>query len=238
MPPTLRALWSVFVGPGFCHMASLQVAPEHSYAFYKNLMGTAKATQALGLFEVDFMNFNYVLYQVWASSVAQRPAMRQRYPPQDFIHTEGAHQMWMDGMAQAAQELSIPIQYCMSLVQQIMNTVKHASITTARCSNDGGLDVEGCATASLLLSALGLAPFKDNARTDSGGLCLQQMAVSVYTKGPVGLGDKLGRTDFDVVRPAIRPDGMILAPSTSALPIDRHYAGPDGGKVVFVASTE
>ena len=69
--------------------------------------------------KVDFLNYNFGLYP------------RFRSEPH-------AHAQWLAGMDQAAQEANVSIQYCMALPQQMLNSVRLQTVTSARVSGDGG----------------------------------------------------------------------------------------------------
>jgi hypothetical protein len=51
------------------------------------------------------------------------------------------------------------------------------------------------------------------------------LAMTVLSTGPLGIGDAVGKTNATFLRPALRPDGVILKPCRPALRLDRFYAG-------------
>jgi hypothetical protein len=66
------------------------VVPEQSLDFYREVMAIGKA-QGMGAFEIDFMNYNYLLYD-------------------RFTNEPGAFAAWIKGMDDAAVENDISIQ--------------------------------------------------------------------------------------------------------------------------------
>jgi len=180
------------------------VVPEESLAFYRAIMKQGKA-QGMGFFEVDFLNFNMLIYP------------RFRSEP-------GAHAMWLKGMNDAAVEAEIPIQYCMALPQQILNAVTLGAVTNARVSGDGGRPYFNGAIGHLLAAAVGIRPFKDNTWT-SGEFPKGEadLVGSVLSMGPVGLADQLNKTVASIAATSCSLDGTLLHPSRPATPIDRTF---------------
>jgi len=172
--------------------------------FYRDIMQIGKS-QGMGAFEVDFLNYNFQLYS------------RFRSEP-------GAHAAWLKGMDDAAVEVGISIQYCMTLPQQLVNSVALHSVTSTRVSGDGGRPYYKAGGTYLLAAALGVRPFKDNAWT-SGQFPkgLADIAGSVLTMGPVGLADQLQKTNTTLASMACTRDGTLLHPSRPATPIDATY---------------
>ena len=97
---------------------------------------------------------------------------------------------------------------CRLEATQLMTTLLSDAITNARGSGDGGGNVAGFAASSLLMSALGIAPFTDNFYSgvgkDGGKSARLRTALAILSRGPVGFGDAVGTrcvAKFQRVRP-------------------------------------
>merc|ERR1712100_424366 len=100
-----------------------------------------------------------------------------------------------------------------------MQSLEFPSVTNARASNDGGRPYTTQGSANMLLWALDLRPFKDNALTKIHN----EVVGSVLSMGQVGIGDALEASDFDAIKRSCRSDGVILHPSRPGFPLNAHY---------------
>lgn len=199
------------------------VVPEQSKQFYKEIFGQGKAQKQVA-FEIDYLSR-------YAAIPSQRSSLT------------GASQ-WLKGMADAAAEAHLPIQYCMQYPRHILESALHPSVTQARASTDydSPLNFFDFGHIALLHVALDLSPSKDNFRTQ---LCTEcnfgsrtnvemEAMLACHSRGPVGISDGPGQTDVSLVRRMITSKtGTILRPSRSMFAIDAHYARnasrrPDG----------
>jgi hypothetical protein len=76
------------------------------------------------------------------------------------ITSAGAHAMWLAGIDEAATNIDIGVQYCMTLPQQMLNSASLRSVTSTRVSGDGGRPYTHGGPPSLLAAAVGVRPFK------------------------------------------------------------------------------
>eukprot|EP01045_Picozoa_sp_COSAG04_P021316 COSAG04_NODE_2280_length_4398_cov_1.501279_5_plen_107_part_01 len=84
----------------------------------------------------------------------------------------------------------------------------------------------------MLLAALGKVASKDGINTGGGpnheGVTetnpVLHTLTAVLSRGPVSVGDAVGKTDFAVLRPCCSEAGTILSPSGALIPIDATYA--------------
>jgi len=100
-------------------------------------------------------------------------------------------------------------------------TATLTQVTSVRtCGDHGYIATAGqlwawfCVTNAIARS-LGLAPFKDVFRTDpdvAGDEGEPEALLSVLSTGPVGLGDRVGRTDVDLALRTCRADGVLIKP--------------------------
>jgi hypothetical protein len=91
------------------------VVPGQSLQFYRQLFAQGKAQNQVA-FEIDYLSR-------YAGIPSQRSSLT------------GASQ-WLKGMADAAAEAHIPIQYCMQYPRHILESALHPSVTQARSSTD------------------------------------------------------------------------------------------------------
>ena len=63
---------------------------------------------------------------------------------------------------------------------------------------------------------------------------IHDMITAVLSTGPVGFGDSINKTDSTLLARAVRKDGVILKPASTALRADRFY-GPLGGVELWAA---
>jgi hypothetical protein len=81
-----------------------------------------------------------------------------------------------------------------------------------------------------LARALGLLPFKDVFLTarDADGLdgdphAEAEAMLSALSAGPVGIGDRIGRTDAEIVRRTCRADGLLVKPDLPIAALERCF---------------
>ena len=98
-------------GLGFAH-----VEPEQSLAFFRDVWGQGVA-QGMKSTEWDYMSTAYTRMDHYRSNVT-------------------AASSYIAGMADAALELGVGLQYCMSLPRYILESMKHPAVTNARGSED------------------------------------------------------------------------------------------------------
>lgn len=195
------------------------VVPEQAADFFRDIMKQGKS-QGMGAFEVDFMNYQYSLYDRFASD-------------------PGAFAQWARGLDEAAREADVSVQYCMALPSELLNSVALKQVTSARVSPDGGRPYYNAAATQLLVASLGVRPFKDNAWT-SGSFPkgLPDIVGSVLMMGPVGLADRLNTTIAEVAQVACAQDGTLLHPSRPATPLDALYLpNAPSGSIMVTHST-
>jgi hypothetical protein len=120
----------------------------------------------------------------------------------------------------------------MEVPAELMTTLLSDAITNARGSGDGGGNVAGFAASSLLMSALGIAPFTDNFYSgvgkDSGKSAELRAALAILSRGPVGFGDAIGTANATLLKRTCMSDGRLLQPSETAVQLDRPGYCADG----------
>jgi hypothetical protein len=187
--------------------------------FWNFLIGGAKQDFSLITYEQDWLDTEYDTLQHLRTDV-----------------TLG--RTWLREMNYGAETNGVTVQYCMSYPRHILQTVEAPAVTQARGSDDyyPNNDQWRMGETSLIFHALGLAPFKDTFRSDSSDQgCSQQHGdtpeqtpelealVSALTTGPIGPGDRLGKSNHDLLLRTCMTDGRLLKADTPAFSIDDMY---------------
>ena len=138
-----------------------------------------------------------------------------------------AASVYMAGMADAALELGLPLQWCMSYPRYILESLKHPAVTNARGSEDyaaGYINLMLVGYTSLLYEAVGIRVSKDNFATNDRS----QVIVSLLSMGPVGPSDSLETLDdrSSWLKATCNAEGVLLQPSTPLRTIDAKFALP------------
>eukprot|EP01084_Bolivina_argentea_P134749 237578_1 len=185
-------------------------------------------------YEVDFM-----------SDLSGTPEFRTRI---------GAEQQWLNGMNKAAEERGIPIQYCMAIPMDLMQSMSLSQVTNGRASGDYASGANwNIGPGSIFWSALDLKPSKDNFWTsfiepvpsenhpsgpDHNSTELHAM-VAVFSKGPTGISDRSGYSNATLIMRLCRADGRLLQPMRPITAIDDQFVyDVFDGKSINVWSTE
>lgn len=103
-------------------------------------------------------------------------------------------------------------------------------------------------TTSVLLRSLGLWAFKDVFLSSSNGKdkvdidgdpnAELEAALAALSGGPVAIGDRIGRTDKNVVRRTCRVDGTIIKPDMPLAALNRSLsAAPDASPLIWADTT-
>ncbi|MBA2607633.1 MAG: hypothetical protein H0U92_01680 [Actinobacteria bacterium] len=144
----------------------------------------------------------------------------------------GRARAWQEGVDFAAKDRGMTLQWCMPSPADICQTVSLSRVTSIRTSGDHGYLVSaGYLWAWFLYvnafaDALGLRPYKDVFHadpTDDNAHSDVESLLSALSTGPVGIGDRLGRTDPAIVRRTCRADGMLVKPDTPIAAVDRSF---------------
>jgi len=168
-------------------------------------------------FEVDFMDFSFLLQ------------------PQFQQNVVGGIQ-WLRGMADAAKDMQVPIQYCMALPSDILASLQFPWVTNARASDDYVTTTNwNIGGSSLLYWSVDIRPSKDTFWTtpnQPGNVYNRNLEFNpllttmeaIMSCGPVGFGDKIGYTDADLIKRTCAEDGLLLQPSKPLTSIDAMYS--------------
>ena len=135
--------------------------------------------------------------------------------------TPGAGEAFSGGMARAAGQSGLTLQYSMALPRQYLQGARYENLTSTRVSGDRfeRPKWDHFLYTSRLASALGIWPWSDvfmSAETDN-------LLLATLSAGLVGIGDPIGAEDRASLLHAVRPDGVIVKPDTPIVPIDAMY---------------
>ena len=153
-----------------------------------------------------------------------------------MFETVGSADEWYGGMARAALERGIAIQYCLSSPTDMLQSLAYPAVVQARASQDYVNKVAnafGLGGSSLLMGAALVAPSKDTLWTSSpqpgtmsdtehDGLSYTTQphvaldaVLATLSLGPVGISDGLGQADAGLISQAFRcaNDSTLLRPS-------------------------
>lgn len=169
--------------------------------FWQEIMGYTSAANVV-TYEQDWLN---VIYNY-------SPALGT---------TLGAGDAFTDGMAHAAQDKGMSLQYCMALPRHFLQSTRYGNVTTARASDDRFTRSKWDAFlyASRLAAALGIWPWADvfmSTETDN-------VLIATLSGGMVGNGDRIGAESRENLLRAVRLDGVIVKPDAPLLPLDAIY---------------
>jgi hypothetical protein len=214
-----------------CAVANAEPAPHDSYAFYAHLFELAKADLGVTNFEQDFTGQNAAMYD-WPSCLT-------------------CAEEWLTGQHRAAEELKMPMQYCLSDPASLMLSSRLPWVTNARASGDyTGCKAWDIGTGGLLHWAMDVGPFHDvmwtstfeagDPYTNSSytraakntSACIMHpeygqpnveldALISAYSKAPVGIGDGPRHTNIELARSTCMKDGRLLQPDKLLSTLDR-----------------
>ena len=137
----------------------------------------------------------------------------------------GRARAWQEGIDRAAGGRGMTLQWCMPSPADICQTATLRNVTSIRTSGDHGYLVgPGFLWAwflytNALAQALHLQPFKDVFMSD-GEHAEMEALLSALSTGPVGIGDRVGRTNAELVRRTCRADGVLVKPYVAVAAAD------------------
>ncbi|KAK6165977.1 hypothetical protein SNE40_022776 [Patella caerulea] len=196
--------------------------------FWNDLFKESKLW-GLAVYEQDYMNVNTDAINATVSDVV-------------------SGKTWLMDMGNAARKNGLTIQYCMSYPRHAMTALEIPAVTQARVYMDNrpNTDHWTIGVSSLFAEAMGIAPFKDNfwsteVQTGNGYNQTEphtsiHAAISTLSTGPVGLGDKVGHSNPNLIMRSCNAEGLILKPSKPITAIDKQIQqmafggniGPEG----------
>ena len=151
------------------------------------------------------------------------------YHSPELQTTPGPGDAFADNMARAARERGISLQYCMALPRFFLQGSRYANLTTIRTSNDrfGPSRWDDFLYVSQLARAVGIWPWTDVFMSTE----TNNLLISVLSAGMVGIGDAIGHEDKVNLLRVARPDGVLVKPDESLLPLDSVYVAQANGQI-------
>jgi len=165
----------------------------------------------------------------------------------------GVRQLRAPGRAAAWQERidaglgarNLHAQWCMASPADFAQTSRLRNVTSIRTSGDHGYLVgpemlwAWFLHNNVMARALGLWPYKDVFHSAPGSATREVEALlAALSAGPVGIGDRIGEADVDLIRRTCRADGVLVRPDVPVAAIDHaSFAAPVWSGEPIVAST-
>ena len=168
------------------------------------------------------------------------PQTLQFHPIHDDINLG---EQWLKSMGKGADQNGINIQYCMSYPRHFLQALEIPRVTHARASIDYAVTLMNheqsqwnIGITSMIIDALGIAPFKDVLWTTSvepgspyssnasERVPDRQILIATLSTGPVAVGDGINFTNIERLMRCCRQDGLILKPDRALTTINELVA--------------
>lgn len=156
----------------------------------------------------------------------------------------GRIETWQHQLNTAAKENNINLIWCMATMADMAHAVSLTQVVAVRScddyryARDPSILWRWHLTVSALIRSLGLLPFKDVFMSHSNDSNLPDIngdpnamleaCLAALSAGPVGIGDRLRRTNIDLVRKTCRADGTLIKPDLPLAALDRSIRDPTG----------
>jgi hypothetical protein len=148
----------------------------------------------------------------------------------------GRARRWQEALDAAAGRHGLSLLWCMATPADFMQAVTLERVVAIRASGDYKYLVGSGSLwtwflhGSALARALGLLPFKDVFLSSQAGegrdgdpRAEVEALLAALSAGPVGIGDRLGRTDRTLVLRTCREDGRLVKPDVPLAALERCY---------------
>jgi len=150
----------------------------------------------------------------------------------------GRARAWQEGLDRAARERGMTLQWCMASPADFLQTVTLRNVTSIRTSGDYRYLIGPAALwawflyGNALARALGLLPYKDVFLSSRDGSGLDgdphaevEALLAALSAGPVGIGDRIGRSDRALILRTCREDGVLVKADAPIAALDRSFRG-------------
>ncbi|CAN8072943.1 unnamed protein product [Agarophyton chilense] len=151
---------------------------------------------------------------------------------------------WQKQLNNAAKAERLRLIWCMSTPADILTASNMEQVISIRSCDDYRYAEDPSIlwrwhlVTSSLISVLGICPFKDvfmTHRNQSGTVDIDgdpnaelEACLAVMSAGPVGIGDRLGRTDRELVLKCCRADGLLIKPDVPMTAMEYSMRNEDG----------
>lgn len=182
------------------------------------------------------------MYDTLMASAANWGAMtyEQDWLVEAFLAVRGLREApgraadWQVALDRAAGAHGLTLQWCMATPADFLQTVALRNVTSIRTSGDyryvfdNGLNWVYFLHTNALARALQLTPYKDvfisHADTEFGEPYAEVEAlIAALSSGPVGIGDKRGHTNREIVMRTCREDGVLIKPDVPLAALSRCF---------------
>ena len=150
------------------------------------------------------------------------------YHSPELQTTPGLGDAFADNMAYAARTKGISLQYCMALPRFFLQGSRYSNLTSIRTSDDrfGRSRWDNFLYVSQLARAVGIWPWADVFMSGE----TNNLLISALSAGMVGTGDAIGRENKENLLRVARPDGVLVKPDESLVPLDSVYVDQANGQ--------
>jgi hypothetical protein len=148
----------------------------------------------------------------------------------------GRARAWQESFDAAAAEHGLSLLWCMATPADFFQTLTLPTVVSIRTSGDYRYLAGNAAHwtrflyTNALARALGLLPFKDVFLTNPKGSgwdgdehAEAEALLSALSAGPVGIGDRSGRSDPGIVMRTCRADGVLVKPDVPIAALERCF---------------
>jgi hypothetical protein len=160
------------------------------------------------------------------------------------LRAPGRASAWQEGIDAALGARNLHAQWCMASPADFAQASRLRHVTSIRTSGDHGYLVgpevlwAWFLHTNVMARALGLWPYKDVFRSAPGSATREVEALlAALSAGPVGLGDRIGEADVELIRRTCRADGVLVRPDVPVAAIDTAtFSAPVWSGAVLVGS--
>ncbi len=161
------------------------------------------------------------------------------------LRAPGRAAAWQEGIDHALGARNLHAQWCMASPADFAQTTRLRNVTSIRTSGDHGYMVTPellwawFLHTNVMARELGLWPYKDVFHSAPSSAAREVEALlAALSAGPVGIGDRIGEADIELIRRTCRADGVLVRPDAPIAAIDRAaFDAPVWGGEPIVAST-
>jgi hypothetical protein len=146
------------------------------------------------------------------------------------LRAPGRAAAWQEGIDDALGARNLHTQWCMASPADFAQASRLRNVTSIRTSGDHGYLVgpellwAWFLHTNVMARALGLWPYKDVFHSTRASATREVEALlSALSAGPVGIGDRIGEADVELIRRTCRADGVLVRPDVPIAAIDRAW---------------
>ena len=150
------------------------------------------------------------------------------------LRAVGRAAAWQEGIDAGLGARNLHAQWCMASPADFAQTSRLRHVTSIRTSGDHGYLVgpevlwAWFLQTNVMARALGLWPYKDVFHSARSSQTREVEALlAALSAGPVGVGDRVGEADVELIRRTCRADGVLVRPDVPVCAVDRaSFAAP------------